>query len=116
MQTGKIRKLVFAIAAAFGLSATGAENVTGQLPEMSPEFQNLKWETGRFGKLETRDGRQILSVTQAWRSQTLAAIRARYAQARRYGMAYVAATNRGKYKGFQKESTEYGFLGNLGLV
>ena len=63
MQTGKIRKLVFAIAAAFGLSATGAENVTGQLPEMSPEFQNLKWETGRFGKLATRDGRQILSVT-----------------------------------------------------
>ena len=60
--------------------------------------------------------RQILSVTQAWRSQTLAAIRARYAQARRYGMAYVAATNRGKYKGFQKESTEYGFLGSLGLV
>ena len=60
--------------------------------------------------------RQMLSVTQAWRSQTLGAIRARYVQARRYGMAYVAAANRDKHKGFRKESTEYGFLGNLGLV
>ena len=60
--------------------------------------------------------RQKLSAAQVWRSQTLGAIRARAAQARRYGMAYVAASGRAKYKGFQKESTEYGFLGNLGLV
>ena len=60
--------------------------------------------------------RQILTATQIWRSHMLQAIRARAVQARRYGMAYVAAAGREKYKGFQKESTEYGFLGSLGLV
>jgi hypothetical protein len=37
-------------------------------------------------------------------------------QARAYGQAYVAAYNKGQYKGFQKESAEYGFLSNLDLV
>lgn len=60
--------------------------------------------------------RQILTATQIWRSHVLQAIRARAVQARRYGMAYVAAAGREKHKGFQKESTEYGFLGSLGLV
>lgn len=59
--------------------------------------------------------RQVLSATQIWRSATLGAINARARQARRYGMAYVAAANRDKHKGF-KESTEYGFLGKLNLV
>ena len=60
--------------------------------------------------------RGSLTILQTWRSATLSAINARARQARRYGMAYVAAANRDKHKGFQKESAEYGFLGNLGLV
>ena len=60
--------------------------------------------------------RTELTATQTWRNATLGAINARARQARRYGMAYVAAANKGKHKGFQKESTEYGFLGSLGLV
>ena len=60
--------------------------------------------------------RQILSANQIWRSAMYGAIRARAAQARRYGMAYVAAYNRNRHKGFQKESTEYGFLSHLNLV
>ena len=60
--------------------------------------------------------RQSLSATQIWRSAILGGINAWARQARRYGMAYVAAANRDKHKGFRKESTEYGFLGNLGLV
>ena len=60
--------------------------------------------------------RQMLSATQVWRSALLGGINAWARQARRYGMAYVAAANRDKHKGFRKESTEYGFLGNLGLV
>ena len=60
--------------------------------------------------------RQILSATQIWRSAMLGAINARARQARRYGMAYVVAANKKKHKGFQKESTEYGFLGRLNLV
>ena len=60
--------------------------------------------------------RGSLTILQTWRSATLSAINARARQARRYGMAYVAAANRDKHKGFQKESAEYGFLGSLGLV
>ena len=60
--------------------------------------------------------RSVLSIQQTWRSGVLSAINARCRQARRYGMAYVAAANRDKHKGFQKESAEYGFLGSLGLV
>ena len=60
--------------------------------------------------------RSGLAITQTWRSATLSAINAQGRQARKYGMAYVAASNRSKHKGFQKESAEYGFLGNLGLV
>ena len=60
--------------------------------------------------------RTEMTATQTWRSATLSAINARARQARRYGMAYVAAYNKNKHKGFQKESVEYGFLGNLGLV
>ena len=59
--------------------------------------------------------RKILSYTQTWRSVHLGAVNACARQARRYGMAYVAAANKGKYKGFQKESTEYGFLGAQGF-
>lgn len=60
--------------------------------------------------------RSLMSSTQVWRSQTIHGINARARQARRYGMAYVAAANKNTHKGFQKESTEYGFLGNYGLV
>ena len=60
--------------------------------------------------------RGSLTILQTVRSATLSAINARARQARRYGMTYVAASNKDKHKGFQKESTEYGFLGNLGLV
>ena len=60
--------------------------------------------------------RGTMTAAQTWRNATLSAINARARQARRYGMAYVAASNKGKYKGFQKESAEYGFLGSLGLV
>ena len=60
--------------------------------------------------------RGVLSATQTWRSAKLSALNAYARQGRRYGMAYVAAANRDKHKGFQKESAEYGFLGSLGLV
>ena len=60
--------------------------------------------------------RGLLTMTQTFRNATCSAINARARQARRYGMAYVAAANKSKHKGFQKESTEYGFLGSLGLV
>ena len=60
--------------------------------------------------------RGALTIVQTWRSATLSGINARARQARRYGMAYVAASNKDKHKGFQKESAEYGFLGSLGLV
>lgn len=60
--------------------------------------------------------RGALAATQTWRSARLGAINAYARQARRYGMIYVAAANKEKHKGFQKESAEYGFLGNLGLV
>lgn len=60
--------------------------------------------------------RSALATTQTWRSATLSAINAQGRQARKYGMAYVMAANKSKHKGFQKESAEYGFLGNLGLV
>ena len=59
--------------------------------------------------------RTWLTITQTWRSATLSAINARARQARRFGMLYVTVANKDKHKGF-KESTEYGFLGNLGLV
>lgn len=59
--------------------------------------------------------RKTLTYTQTMRSVHLGAINACARQARRYGMAYVAAANKGKYKGFQKESTEYGFLGAQGF-
>lgn len=60
--------------------------------------------------------RNVLTATQTWRSARLSAINAFARQARRYGMIYVAAANKDTHKGFQKESTEYGFLGSLGLV
>lgn len=60
--------------------------------------------------------RSVSTAAQTWRSAVLSGISARGRQARRYGMAYVAAANRDKHKGFQKESAEYGFLGSLGLV
>lgn len=60
--------------------------------------------------------RSVLTATQTWRSARLGAINAYARQARRYGMIYVAAANKEKHKGFQKESTEYGFLGAMGLV
>lgn len=57
-----------------------------------------------------------LSTTQVARAAILSCYHARMIQARTYGQAYVAAVNKNKYKGFQKESTEYGFLSNLSLV
>ena len=60
--------------------------------------------------------RGVLTATQTWRSARLGAINAFARQARRYGMIYIAAANKEKHKGFQKESTEYGFLGSMGLV
>ena len=60
--------------------------------------------------------KEVLSTTQAARAVVLSSFRGRMAQARMYGQAYVAAANKGKYKGFQKESAEYGFLSNLSLV
>ena len=60
--------------------------------------------------------RAELTATQIWRGQVLGAIRSRGAQARKFGMIYVRANNKDTHRGFQKESTEYGFLGNLGLV
>ena len=60
--------------------------------------------------------RGVLTATQTWRSARLGAINAFARQARRYGMIYIAAANKEKHKGFQKESAEYGFLGSLGLV
>lgn len=60
--------------------------------------------------------RSVLTATQTWRSARLGAINAFARQARRYGMIYVAAANKEKHKGFQKESAEFGFLGAMGLV
>lgn len=60
--------------------------------------------------------KKILSTTQVARGVVLKAIRGRAMQARAFGQAYVAASNKDKYRGFQKESAEYGFLSNLNLV
>ena len=60
--------------------------------------------------------KKILSTTQVARGVVLKAIRGRAMQARVFGQAYVAASNKDKYRGFQKESAEYGFLSNLNLV
>lgn len=59
-----------------------------------------------------------LTAAQVARAVILSAARSRIAQARMYGQAYVQAANKGneKYKGFQKESAEYGFLSNMDLV
>ncbi len=54
---------MLAFAAAFGFAAAAAEGVTGNVLETFPEFRNLKWDAGKFGKIETRDGRKILTVT-----------------------------------------------------
>ena len=62
--------------------------------------------------------KKALAATQVARATMLSASRARMAQARMYGQAYVAASNRAnpKYKGFQKESASYGFLSDIELV
>lgn len=60
----------------------------------------------------------MLNATQVARAVVLGNIRGWIAQARVYGMAYVAADNKSKskYKGFQSESAGYGFLSNIDLV
>lgn len=60
--------------------------------------------------------RGVLVASETWRSARLSGINAYARQARRYAMTYVAASNKSTHKGFQKESTEYGFLGAMGLV
>ena len=62
--------------------------------------------------------KQILTATQVARATILSAARARMGQARAYAHAYIYAANKSNpnYKGFQKESAEYGFLSNLELL
>lgn len=60
--------------------------------------------------------KSILSITQISRNAMLKAVHGRSIQARLYGQAYVAAKNKDTHRGFQKESSEYGFLSNLNLV
>lgn len=60
--------------------------------------------------------KSILSATQVARNAMLKAVHGRSIQARIYGQAYVAAVNKNTHRGFQKESSEYGFLSNLQLV
>ena len=62
--------------------------------------------------------KQCLTATQVARATILSAARARMGQARMYAHAYIYAANKGNpnYKGFQKESAEYGFLSNLELL
>ena len=62
--------------------------------------------------------KQCLTATQVARATILSAARARMGQARMYAQAYIYAANKGNpnYKGFQKESAEYGFLSNLELL
>lgn len=61
---------------------------------------------------------QCLTAAQVSRAVILSAARARMAQARIYGQAYVAAANKAnpKYKGFQKESAGMGYLANVELI
>lgn len=62
--------------------------------------------------------KQVLTASQVARSVILSGAHARQIQARMFAQAYIAAANKSnpKYKGFQKESTEYGFLSNLELL
>ena len=62
--------------------------------------------------------KQVLTASQVARSVILSGAHARQIQARMFAQAYIAAANKAnpKYKGFQKESTEYGFLSNLELL
>lgn len=59
---------------------------------------------------------KMLSVTQVERSVAMSAITKRMHQARAFGNYYVRLANKDAKPGFQKESTEYGFLGSLNLV
>ena len=62
--------------------------------------------------------KQVLTASQVARSVILSGAHARQIQARMFAHAYIAAANKAnpKYKGFQKESAEYGFLSNLELL
>ena len=57
--------------------------------------------------------RGCLTATQQFRNAYCIATRMYALQARKFAMAYIAASNKNKHKGFRKESAEYGFLGNL---
>ena len=59
--------------------------------------------------------RGVMTASQVYRTQYLGALNACARQARRYAMAYIAAANKDKHKGFG-ESTDYGFIGRLNLV
>lgn len=57
--------------------------------------------------------RTCLSICQTARNATCSATNTYAHQARKYALIYIKAVNKEKYKGFQKESTEYGFLGKF---
>lgn len=82
----------------------------------------------KAAKLEVADGREkymgicsristymrsALSICQTCRNTFCASVNLFAHQSRKYALLYVKYAGKEKYKGFQKESTEYGFLGKF---